>query len=100
LGNVRRRSASEGARAVQVRLPALLIPINLLYRHDMTPLELYEATRGTCKLGERRKGARYAFAAFEGVVRDVYETEGSESTDKSVCATSMLRLDRWELTME
>ena len=59
---------------------------------------LHEATRETRKLGERRKGARYAFAVFEGIVREVYEIETSESTDKSVCATSKRKLDRWELT--
>jgi hypothetical protein len=42
----------------------------------MTPLALYEATRGTWKLGERRKGARVAFTVFEGVVREMYEIEG------------------------
>ena len=30
-------------------------------------------TRGVWKLGERRKKAKYAFAVFEGVVREVYE---------------------------
>jgi len=64
LGNV--RCKSEGARAVEGRLSALLIRINRLYRRDMTPVELYGATRGTWKLGERRRGARYAFAVFEG----------------------------------
>lgn len=80
----------------------------------MTPLELYEATRGTWKLGERRKGARYAFALFEGVVREVYEIEAwhprrrhavrharRDREHRQEClrhATSTLKLDRWELT--
>ena len=58
-----------------VEVPALLIRINRLFRHNMTPLELYEATRGVWKVGPRCTKARYAFAVFEGVVREVYEID-------------------------
>ena len=101
MGNVSRRRPSEGARSVEVRLPALLIRISRLYWHDMTPLELYEATRGTWKLGERREGARYAFAVFEGVVREVYEIEAwhrAGTTPYAMRDATKLKLDRWELT--
>jgi len=64
-----------GANPVEVRDPSLLIRINRLYRHGMTPLELYEATRGVWKIGLRREQARYAFAVFEQVVREVYVIE-------------------------
>lgn len=87
------------AKPVEVRVSTLLIRINRLYRHDMTPVELYEATRGTWKLGERRKGARYAFAVFEGVVREVYEIEAWHRAGTTPYATrdaSKLKLDRWE----
>jgi len=63
------------AKPVVVDVPALLIRINRLYRHHMTPLELYEATRGVWKVGPRCTQARYALAVFEGVVREVYEIE-------------------------
>lgn len=63
------------AKPVTVQVPALLIRINRLYRHNMTPHELYEATRGVWKLGSRCTKARYAFAIFEGVVREVYAIE-------------------------
>jgi hypothetical protein len=63
------------ARPVTVEIPALLIRINRLYRHNMTPQELYEATRGVWKLDARCTKARYAFAVFEGLVREVYEIE-------------------------
>lgn len=61
------------AKPVDVTVPALLIRINRLYRHNMTEEELYEATRGVWKLGARCTKAQYAFAIFEGVVREVYE---------------------------
>lgn len=60
------------AKPVDVTVPALLIRINRLYRHNMTAEELYEATRGVWKVGPRCVNARYAFAVFEGVVREVY----------------------------
>ena len=67
------------AKPVEVTVPALLIRINRLYRHNMTPQELYEAMRGVWKLGSRCTKARYAFAVFEGLVREVYEIESWHS---------------------
>jgi hypothetical protein len=63
------------AKAVTITDPVVLIRINRLYRHNITPQELYESTRGTWKMGPRCTKARYAFAVFEGVVREVYEVE-------------------------
>ena len=60
------------AEPVEVTDPALLIRINRLYRHGMSARELYEATRGVWRLGERRNRAKYALAVFDGVVREVY----------------------------
>jgi hypothetical protein len=62
-------------RPVKVTEAALLIRINRLYREGMSELELYEATRGVWKLGDRRNRVRFAFAVFGGVVREVYEVE-------------------------
>jgi hypothetical protein len=61
------------AEPVTIEHAVLLIRINAEYRHNMTALELQDATRGVWKLGERREGVRYALAVFEGVVREVYE---------------------------
>jgi hypothetical protein len=42
----------------------------------MSAQELYEITRGVWKLGlDRARGARYVFAIFEGIVKEVYEPE-------------------------
>lgn len=75
------------AKPVTVTVPALLIRINRLYRHNMTAHELYEATRGVWKLGSRCTKARYAFAVFEGVVREVYEIESWHSAATTSYAT-------------
>lgn len=63
------------APEVTIDVPAILIRVNRLYRHDMPASELYEATRGVWKLSSRRAKAQYAFAVFESVVREVYTIE-------------------------
>jgi hypothetical protein len=55
--------------------PVMLIRINKLYRPGMTAEALYEATRGIWTCGTRREKARYGFAVFQGVVREVYEIQ-------------------------
>ncbi|MBK8222840.1 MAG: hypothetical protein IPK73_17605 [Candidatus Obscuribacter sp.] len=52
----------------------LLVNIAQLYSYGMTPLALYEATRGVWKLDRARAdNVEYAFAVYRGVVREVYE---------------------------
>ena len=60
------------AKPVQVRHKAILITVNQRYRSDMTPLELYEATRGIWVVSARREKAEYAMAVYQGIVREVY----------------------------
>ena len=64
-----------GAKPVNISEPALLIRINQLYRHTMTPLELYEVTRGYWKIGVDRGKVRLAMPVYAGVVREVYEIQ-------------------------
>ncbi len=63
------------AKPVEVKVKAILITINKLYSSKMSPLELYEATRGIWKLGERCKAAEYAMAVYQGIVREVYRID-------------------------
>ena len=49
----------------------LLIRINKYYHYGMTERELYDATRGVWKIGENRDNAKYAFAVYGGIVREV-----------------------------
>ena len=60
------------AKPVDVRHKAILITINRLYRSDMTNEELYEATRGVWKVGQKRDRAEYAIAVYQGIAREVY----------------------------
>lgn len=60
---------------ITIQHRAILITINQLYRSDMSPLELYEATRGIWVIGPRRHGADYAMAVYDGIVREVYKID-------------------------
>jgi uncharacterized protein len=92
------------AKPVEVTDPAILIRINRLDRHGMSELELYEATRGVWKLGERRKMAQFAMAVFEGVVREVYSIHswhrGGTLTYTTRPADEVHAPDRWEFRGE
>lgn len=63
------------AKPVVITDPTLLFRLNRVYRRNMTAHELYEATRGIWRLGNRREGARFAMAVFEGIVREVYSVD-------------------------
>lgn len=52
---------------------AILVRINQTYSRAFSDQALYEATRGTWRLGPRREKAEYAFAVYEGKVREVYK---------------------------
>lgn len=54
---------------VKITEPALLIRINRLFRYGMSPVELYDATRGIWKIGPNREKARYAFAVYDGIIK-------------------------------
>lgn len=61
------------AKQVTIRHPVVLIRINRLYHPSMSPTALYEATRGVWRLNrDRASMAKFAFAVFEGVVREVF----------------------------
>lgn len=63
-------------RKVSIEEPALLIRINKLFHYGMSEVELYDATRSAWRLGPRKSLAKYAFAVFEGVIREVYQITG------------------------
>lgn len=63
-------------RKAEITEPAILIRINTLYRPGMGHLELYDVTRSAWKVAEKRRNqVEYAFAVFDGVVREVYQVE-------------------------
>ncbi len=53
--------------------PLLLININRLYYRTMSEEDLYQATRKSWVVGERREKAVYAIPTFRGLTREVYK---------------------------
>jgi len=61
------------SKKANIREPAILIRIARAYRYNMSPVELYDATRATWKVGGRRKKAKYVLSGHDGIVREVYQ---------------------------
>jgi len=53
--------------------PVLLININKLFHREMSEAEIYDATRKSWVIGERRNKAKFAIATYRGLTREVYE---------------------------
>lgn len=52
----------------------LLININQLYRNDLTPMELYDATRGVWSLDKKKiEKVQYVCAVYQGMTLEVYK---------------------------
>lgn len=86
-------------RPITIRDPTILIRINRLYRPDMSASELYDATRTAWRVGPARERAKYAFAVFDAVVREVYEIERwlpAGSTFSSRNSRGLKSPGRWE----
>lgn len=90
------------AEPITVNHPAILIRINKMYRRGITPVELFEATSGVWKVGARRNKAHFAFAVFEGVVREVFAIESWQPAGSNQYITRRpeeVNIDgRWEFT--
>ena len=67
--------AQYAAKPVNIMEHGLMLILNSLYRPAMSEADLYEITRGKWVLGERRNKARYAFAVYRGVIRQVYSIQ-------------------------
>ncbi len=79
LEQVRSRYAAEKIEIFDV--PVVLFRLNRSFRYSMAGddaspddrLELYEATRGTWKIGASRNEMRYAMAVYDNVIQEIYE---------------------------
>ncbi|NVJ65767.1 MAG: hypothetical protein HWE16_04710 [Gammaproteobacteria bacterium] len=69
-------SAMYEAKNFQTELPVMLININKLYDREMTSDELYQATRQSWVVGERRNNVKYGIATYRGLTREVYKIDG------------------------
>jgi hypothetical protein len=88
-------------KPAEITEPAILIRINRLYQYGMTDQELYDATRSAWRVSEeKREKVKYAFAIFEGVVREVYQVNGwhpgGSTFNKRYQGIEVNRNGRWE----
>jgi len=94
------------AEPINIDDPLLLIRVNKKYRHNITPLELYEITRGVWKVGPRRERANYACSVFQGVIKEIYSISSwheAGTTEYKTRAHTPEDVDipgRWEFTGE
>jgi len=92
-----RLEAQYGAEQVQVQHRALLVRINRLFRYGMSPIELYDATRGWWRVGEKRQQVEFALAVYDGVVQEVYRVEAWLPAGSTVSTRRETPdPDRWE----
>lgn len=70
------RYGAEHLKAEDIKHNILVIKINRLFRWDMTPHELYEATRGYWVLSiDRAKSIEYVFAVYNQLIVAVYKPD-------------------------
>ena len=77
---------------------AILVIINRRYYYGISPDEIYEYTRGNWVIGERRNAARYAFAVYKGIIREVYRIHGWIRTQARSKESAIQ--DRWRFDGE
>lgn len=80
---------------------SVLIRISKQYHYGITEQDLYDATRSAWKISKKkRESIEYAFAIFEGVIREVYKVtgwhEGGTTFNKRYEGFEVKREGRWE----
>jgi hypothetical protein len=81
------------AKIVTISEPAIIITINKYYKRFMSEEDLYNITRISWRLANRRiKTIKYGIASYRGIVREVYEIEGWFKTEdgKRWCFTGKI----------
>jgi hypothetical protein len=67
---------SDSVSVARIDDPVVAININQQYQHARSPEDLYNCTRGMWRLNcERAERAKYFFAVYQGVIKEVYEID-------------------------
>jgi hypothetical protein len=67
--------AQYDAPGIEIAEPSILIIVNRLFERGISDDKLYEITRGNWVVGEKRNKAKFAFAVYNGIVRQVYQIQ-------------------------
>ena len=71
-----RNNVNSDSSAIRVDDRVIAICINQQYKHRKGAADVYTCTRGLWRLRkERADNVKYAFAVFQGIVREVYEID-------------------------
>ncbi len=99
---IKQLSALYDNKPTTIYEPAILVRINRLYHYGISDSELYEATRGVWRLGDRRNKAELGFAIYMGIVREVYRIQEwfPAGTTKYSTRTDIKIHGRWEFVGE
>ena len=83
----------------------VMFKIKQFYREGMSPRELYDVTRGYWRVTEKkRERVDFAFAVYNGIVREVYKVEEwlpalstfTERSDVRVCKPKKTKTEKYE----
>lgn len=67
--------ATYQAEIVIVKHPVIAFKLNATFRYGLDRVKLYDYTRHSWKLGERKNQAKYAFAVYQNIVQEIYTIE-------------------------
>lgn len=95
-------------KRVVVTDPVLAFKINKTFHYGMTERELYDYTRHSWELGERRSKAKYALTVYHGVVQEVYvikkwlpqNSTPNLKSERGELEDASINSDRWEFVGE
>lgn len=69
-------NALYASEEVKVTEPALLININKTFYYGISAIDLYDSTRAAWSIGKAKEKVEYAFAVYQGIVKEVYSIQG------------------------
>jgi len=92
--------AQYSAESMEISEPVILIKVNQLWQRNIGPDKLKDITRGVWPLGERRKKAKYAFAVYRGIIRQVYRIRPDSWQKVRVEDSKAKTKDRWRFDCE
>ena len=95
--------ATYQAEPVTIKHPIIAFKLNATFRYGLDRVKLYDYTRHSWKLSERKNQAKYAFAVYQNIVQEVYTIEcwlpqnstiNTKSDDEII--NREINTERWE----
>lgn len=79
-----------------INFPAIIIKINRNFAYRMPEERLYEVTRNSWVVGEKRNKATHAISVANGVIREVYKIHKWEKAKIGTGGEDLTKSRRWE----